>query len=87
MKEFIGRFSSAVSVRGRSDYVLMVMRVRQRERWKEGGEGKREREWEEEKGTSFLSFCSLWSLAGGREMRHGCNLIKILLFVRDLPLC
>lgn len=37
MKEFIGRFSSAVSVRGRSDYVLMVMRVRQRE-----SDGKRE---------------------------------------------
>lgn len=31
MKEFIGRVSSAVSMRGRSDYVLMVMRVRQRE--------------------------------------------------------
>lgn len=38
-------------------------------------------------GEHIISFSSLWSLAGGRDVRHGCNLIKIPLFVRGLPLC
>lgn len=38
-------------------------------------------------GEHIISVSSLWSLAGGRDVRHGCNLIKIPLFVGDLPLC